>query len=239
MHFLGLILKTLVITGASKGIGFACAKRFCDSGYRAVNLSRSAAPDDRIENHGIDLNAGDVEAKLAKLFHEILEPGEIIVVHSAASLINDSAVNADTRILSETLNLNVIAAHRVNQAVLGMMQPGSAIIYIGSTLSEKAVANSFSYVTSKHAVVGMMRATCQDLVGTGIHTACVCPGFTDTEMLREHVGNNQEILDSLSSLSTFGRLVEPREIADTIYFAAENPAINGAVIHANLGQIES
>jgi NAD(P)-dependent dehydrogenase (short-subunit alcohol dehydrogenase family) len=148
-------------------------------------------------------------------------------------------MNAESSVLSETINLNVIAPHRVNQAVLGMMQPGSAIIYIGSTLSEKAVANSFSYVTSKHAVVGMMRATCQDLAGTGIHTACVCPGFTDTEMLRDHVGNNQEILDSLSGLSTFGRLVRPEEIADTIYFAAENPAINGAVIHANLGQIES
>jgi NAD(P)-dependent dehydrogenase (short-subunit alcohol dehydrogenase family) len=239
MQYLGLILKTLVITGASKGIGFACAKRFCDAGYRVINLSRSAAPDDRIENHSIDLNTGDVEAKLADILEGNLEHGEIIVVHCAASLINDSAMNAESSVLSETINLNVIAPHRVNQAVLGMMQPGSAIIYIGSTLSEKAVANSFSYVTSKHAVVGMMRATCQDLVGTGIHTACVCPGFTDTEMLREHVGNNQEILDSLSGLSTFGRLVKPGEIADTIYFAAKNPVINGAVIHANLGQIES
>ena len=239
MQYLGLILKTLVITGASKGIGFACAKKFCDAGYRVVNLSRSAAPDDRIENHSVDLNAGDAEAKLADLLDGILEDGEIIVVHSAASLINDSAMNADSGVLSRTINLNVIAPHMVNQAILRMMQPGSAIIYIGSTLSEKAVANSFSYITSKHAVVGMMRATCQDLAGTGIHTACVCPGFTDTEMLREHVGNNQEILDSLGDLSTFGRLIRPEEIADTIFFAAENPVINGAVIHANLGQIES
>jgi len=91
---------------------------------------------------------------------------------------------------------------------------------------------------SKHALIGMMRSTCQDLANTGIHTACVCPGFTDTEMLRAHVGEDAEIIESLSTLSTFGRLVTPEEIANTIVFAAENPVINGAVIHANLGQVE-
>ena len=45
--------------------------------------------------------------------------------------------------------------------------------------------HSFSYVVSKHALVGMMRATCQDLAGREIHTACICPGFTDTEMFRD------------------------------------------------------
>jgi NAD(P)-dependent dehydrogenase (short-subunit alcohol dehydrogenase family) len=119
------------------------------------------------------------------------------------------------------------------------MAPGSSIIYIGSTLSEKAVANSYSYVTSKHAVVGMMRATCQDLANTGIHTVCVCPGFTDTEMLRTHVGEDADILKHIAALSTFNRLVTPEEIATAIQFAGQNPVLNGAVMHTNLGQIES
>jgi len=85
----------------------------------------------------------------------------------------------------------------------------------------------------------MMRATCQDLAGRGIHTACVCPGFTDTEMLRAHVGEDPEILKAIASMSTFDRLVTPAEIATTIKFAADNQVLNGAVIHANLGQKES
>ena len=100
-------------------------------------------------------------------------------------------------------------------------------------------AKSGRYVTSKHAIVGMMRATCQDLANTGIHTVCVCPGFTDTEMLRTHVGQDEEILKSIASLSTFNRLINPEEIAAAIQFAAKNPVMNGAVMHANLGQIES
>ena len=119
------------------------------------------------------------------------------------------------------------------------MNAGSSIVYVGSTLSEKAVPNSYSYVVTKHAMIGMMRATCQDLAGAGIHTACVCPGFTNTEMLRAHVGDSQDVLNSIAAGSTFGRLIEPEEIARTICFAADNPVINGAIIHANLGQLEN
>ena len=168
-----------------------------------------------------------------------LEPGEIVLIHNAATLVNDSVLDVEIDEFRDVLNLNVFAAQLMNQILLDKMRPGSAIIYLGSTLAEKAVANSFSYVTSKHAVIGMMRATCQDLAGTGIHTACICPGFTDTEMLKIHVGNDQEVLDEIARLSTFGRLIKPGEIADTLFFAALNPVVNGAVIHANLGQVES
>jgi NAD(P)-dependent dehydrogenase (short-subunit alcohol dehydrogenase family) len=85
-------------------------------------------------------------------------------------------------------------------------------------------------------MIGMMRATCQDLAGREIHTACICPGFTDTEMLREHVP--EDALSSVAAMSAYSRLVNPDEIADTLHWAATNPVINGSVIHANLGQIE-
>jgi len=103
-------------------------------------------------------------------------------------------------------------------------------------LSEKAVPGSFSYVTTKHAMVGMMRATCQNLAGRRIHTACICPGFTDTEMLRQHVP--EDAMPQIQSMSAYDRLVSPDEIANTLLWTAQNPVINGAVIHANLGQIE-
>jgi NAD(P)-dependent dehydrogenase (short-subunit alcohol dehydrogenase family) len=231
--------KTLVITGASKGIGLAAAKTFLDDGYRVINLSRTPAPDGRIENHAIDLSFSDAEEQVSELMGLLLSEGEICLVHNAAKMSNDSAKDATTDGLRDILNINVVAPHILNQAVLPFMGQGSSIIYLGSTLSEKAVANTYSYVTSKHAIVGMMRATCQDLAGTGIHTVCVCPGFTDTEMLREHVGEDADVLSHIASLSTFNRLVTPDEIAQSIFFCAKNPVINGAVMHTNLGQVES
>lgn len=232
-------MKTLIITGASKGIGFQTAKLFADDGHRVVNISRTAAEDSRIENYSIDLASSEAEAKTKTLLDEILEDGVLYLVHNAAKLINDSAANSSTNDLRNMLDINVLAPHILNQILIPKMQPGSSVTYIGSTLSEKAVANSYSYVVSKHAVVGMMRSTCQDLQGKQIHTSCVCPGFTDTEMLRTHVGEDQGILDSIAAGSTFGRLVQPTEVAETIKFAATHAVINGTIIHANLGQIES
>ena len=231
-------MKTLIVTGASKGIGLATAKTFLAAGYRVINLARTPAPIAEIENHRIDLTLSDAEDQLNELIELLISDGEICLVHNAARLINDNAHSANTDDLRGLLNINVVAPHILNQAVLPRMQTGSSIIYIGSTLSEKAVPNAYSYVISKHAVVGMMRSTCQDLAGTGIHTACICPGFTNTEMLRTHVGDDPEILQSIAAASTFGRLVEPQEIAAAIHFAATNAVTNGAIIHANLGQIE-
>ena len=231
-------MKTLIITGASKGIGFQVAKMAAEKSYRVINISRSDAAHASIENHNIDLAAPDAADKFALLVEELQIDGHITLIHNAAELKSDSAANTATADFRHTLELNVVAPHILNQILIPKMTQGSGIIYVGSTLSEKAVANTYSYVVSKHALIGMMRSTCQDLANTGIHTACVCPGFTDTEMLRAHVGEDAEIIESLSTLSTFGRLVTPEGIANTIVFAAENPVINGAVIHANLGQVE-
>lgn len=232
--------KIIVITGASRGIGLATAQLFMDNGFRAINLSRSRAPLDGMENIDIDLSSADwgktVKSQLLPL---LIDAEQIVLVHNAGTIIKDSLQTLDIDAFKRVLDINVIAPAQLSHLVLPSMRAGSSIIYISSTLGEMAVANSCAYVTSKHALIGLMRSTCQDLAGTGIHTACICPGFTDTEMLRAHVGHNEEILQAISQNVTQKRLIKPEEIARTIYFSAQNSVINGAVIHANLGQIGS
>tara|TARA_Y100001934_G_scaffold88294_3_gene109556 strand:- start:921 stop:1628 length:708 start_codon:yes stop_codon:yes gene_type:complete len=229
------------ITGASKGIGLATARQMLEAGSRVINFSRSPSPAEGIENHAVDLSKSDAESAVTALVDALL-PGSdretITLVHNAAKLQNDTADNLSAASFENIFRINVLGPHILNQALIPRMGPGSSILYIGSTLSEKAVPNSYSYVTTKHAMIGQMRATCQDLAGTGIHTACICPGFTDTEMLREHVDHDAEVLEAVSGMSAFGRLITPDEIASTITFCAGNPVVNGAIIHANLGQVE-
>lgn len=233
-------MKTLVVTGASKGIGKAIATQFIASGYRVINLSRTPATVKGIENHTVDLASPELRHSLENFFDKsIAGKTEICLVHNAALLKTDRAHETAEADFQRVLDINLMAPHIINQLLIPRMTARSSIIYIGSTLAEKAVPNSYTYVVTKHAQVGMMKATCQDLAGSGIHTACVCPGFTNTEMLRTHLGNDPETLKSIASLSTFGRLIEPEEIASTVAFAADNPVMNGAVIHANLGQVES
>ena len=107
-------------------------------------------------------------------------------------MLKDSIADCEDTALERILSVNVLAMNTLNRHLLPAMGPGSGILYVGSTLSEKAVAGAFSYVISKHAQLGMMRASCQDLAGTGIHTAMICPGFTDTEMLKQHLGGDTQ-----------------------------------------------
>ncbi|NNC99584.1 MAG: SDR family oxidoreductase [Gammaproteobacteria bacterium] len=231
--------KLLVITGASKGIGLAAVQCFARQGYDIINISRSACPEPGIRNFAIDLLDHDWPRRWqTDLLEQTGEPEQIALVHNAAMLTKDSVADMDDDLLRQVLQLNVVAAAQLNRLLIPQMQAGSSILYVGSTLGTKAVANTHAYVVSKHAVVGQMRATCQDLVGTGIHTACICPGFTETEMLQAHLGENPELYRQITATIAFNRLVQPAEIADTLWFCSQNAVINGALIDANLGQIE-
>ena len=232
-------MKTLVITGGSKGIGLATARLFAAEGYRVVNISRSPIPLAGAVQLAIDIADPDWPARHGEAVRAaVAGSASIALVHNAGLLTKDSVASVEAPALHRVLQVTVVACVQLDQLLLPVMGAGSAIVYVGSTLGEKAVAGSCAYVVSKHALIGLMRATCQDLAGHGIHTACVCPGFTDTEMLRAHVGQASEVLEVLAGGVTFGRLIEPEEIARTIRFCAQNAVINGAVIHANLGQVE-
>ena len=233
-------MNTAIITGASVGIGAAAAARFVAAGYRVYNLSRRACPVEGVTNLRCDLSDNSsIDAALATLREAVEDSERVALVHNACMMLKDSAVDCSDDNLLSALQINVVAANRINQALLSRLPAGSSVLYVGSTLSEKAVGGSYSYVISKHAVAGMMKATCQDLMGSGLHTALICPGFTDTEMLRTHLGNDQAVIDSIASLNSFNRLIDPDEIASLICWAHDNPVINGSVLHAHLGQRES
>jgi len=230
-------VKCLLITGASAGIGLHTAERFLQEGFTVVNLSRRRCPLDAVHHINCDLAAAGFLDAVSSQLTPLLQQAEVIVlIHNAARMENDSAVETSSNAFREVLEVNLVAPNSLNYYAIPFMKSGSSILFVGSTLSEKAVPGSYSYVVTKHGGIGMMRATCQDLAGRGIHTACICPGFTDTEMLRAHVPD--DAMDSVKSMSAFNRLIDPDEIAECLFWAADNPVINGSVLHANLGQIE-
>lgn len=233
-------MKTAVITGASVGIGHATAQAFQRSGFTVFNLSRRECSVSEVHNISCDLSSTEVINSTCDALRSAIEQSEsVTLVHNAAQMLKDSADDCESDSLRAVLETNVVAINSLNQQLLPLLPPTSSLIFVGSTLSEKAVAGTFSYVVSKHAQLGMMRATCQDLMGREIHTALVCPGFTDTEMLRTHLGGNQEAERAIASMNSFNRLIDPAEIAELIHWAHHNPVINGSVLHANLGQRES
>lgn len=233
--------KLAIITGASSGIGAAAAARFLEQGFTTINVSRRNCPIEGVENICGDLGdsaaarlvAGDLANEIQRL-----NPQQVALVHNAALMLKDDTEHCSDEDFANVLQINVAAINTLNRELVPLLKQDSSVLYVGSTLSEKAVPGAFSYVVTKHAQLGMMRATCQDLMGRGIHTALICPGFTDTEMLRSHIGNDPAIMSAISNMNSFHRLIKPEEIAEMIIWAHHNPVINGSVIHGNLGQQE-
>jgi len=229
----------LIITGGSKGIGKATIEQFINQGWCIINLSRSPCPIDNVKNISVDFLANDWQKNcMPTLIEACQQANQVSLVNNAACCYADSIQSIEQSQLTNALHLNAVIPAILTQLLLSHLPDNSSIIFIGSTLSEKAVSGVLSYTTSKHAVAGLMKATCQDLAERPIHTACICPGITDTEMLRARCGHDEAILNSLKNLNARQRLIKPQEIAEVIYFAANNPVINGSVIHANMGQIE-
>nr|WP_217445976.1 SDR family oxidoreductase [Myxococcus sp. CA040A] len=230
-----------IVTGASRGIGQALAARFRQEGWGVLNLARQPSHVPGVVDLSVDLGSGDWEPRVEAALRDAVgqAKGRVSLVHNAAIYDHDDALTLTAAQLRRVLEVNVVAPAVLNRLTRPYLGDGSSILYVGSTLSEKAVRGNASYVTSKHALVGLMRSTCQDLAGTRIHTACVCPGFTDTEMLREHLGDDAARTATIAAKSTFGRLITPEEIAHVLYFCATTPTVNGAVLHANLGQVET
>ncbi len=232
-------MKQVIISGASAGIGAATAAGFLAAGWAVTNVSRRPCPVAGANSIACDFSDPQaVQRACGELEAIARAAAPLLLIHNASLLRNDRCGEVTDADFREILQINLAAPNALNSALLPLMKPGSAVIYVGSTLAEKAVPNAYSYVTTKHATIGMMRATCQDLAGRDIHTACVCPGFTDTEMLRTHIGTDPETEQAVASMSAFGRLITPEEIAETIIWAALHPVVNGAVLHANLGQLE-
>ena len=230
--------KHLIITGASSGIGYATAKLFQEDGYQVVNLSRSKINLKNANHLTADLSKRDWSSEVSKKLSSILtDSSEISLIHNASMMQSDNVENIDINNLRDIYEVNLVAPAILNKIIIPYMKNGSSILYVGSTLSEKAVPQMSSYVTSKHGMIGLMRSTCQDLFGRYIHTACICPGATETEMLQEYVQGNQEALDMMAQTLSENRLISSEEIAKTLFFCAKNSVINGSVIHANLGII--
>lgn len=229
-----------VVTGASAGIGRATAQRFVDDGWEVWNLSRRRCPVDGVHQLTTDLADPASRAAAISTLRDALEGApRVCLVHNAAVMPQDRIGALDADEMDRALCVNVTAPAVLTSELRDRLVPGSSVVFVGSTLSEKAVPGRVSYVASKHAVVGLMRAAVQDLFGCDVHAVCVCPGFTDTEMLRPVLDANPGLEEDVTRMVAFGRLLRPEELADVIAYAADTPALNGAVLHANLGQRES
>ena len=208
--------KTVLITGASRGIGLEIARQYAADGYRLVTLSTGPwRRDDLAPARHISIDLSDRTA-VDTLAEELRAEGVDILINNAG--INKIAPFAqiDPAEFRRVQDVNVYAPFRFCQAVIpGMLEKGwGRIVNISSIWGKHSKEFRASYSTSKFAIDGMTAAIAVEHSADGILANCVAPGFIDTEMTRTLLTTAQ--IDLLLSRVPARRLGNVQEVAAVV-----------------------
>ena len=168
--------RVVVVTGGAKGIGKAIAERF-------------AAAGDWVEAPGHD-ELDVTDERLVGVFFESL--GRVDVLVNNAGIASGGPLALTTlRDWRAHLDVNATGAFLCTRAVLGgMIERGDGrIVTVASVAGLVGARYTAAYTASKHAAVGLMRATAAEVAGTGVTSNAVCPAYVDTDMTKRTVEN--------------------------------------------------
>ena len=222
--------KVVLISGGARGMGVAHTRALVREGARVVSfdvndgegpaLVRELGEDRLLFARGDVTAAGDwarVVAAGAETFGRI----DVLVNNAGISPIQrlESVSEQDYR---RVIDINQIGTFLGMQAVIpGMRRTGGVIVNICSTAGLVGFTDIFPYVASKWAVRGMTKAAALELAEFGIRVNAVCPGDTDTPMIRENLGSAGGSLPPADELP-FARWARPEEISAAVVFLASD-----------------
>ena len=241
--------KTAFVTGASRGIGRAIAKKLALDGYRVgVNYlkeeEKAYALVDELRALGceamaVQADVSDAAAVTAAIraVERAFSPVDLLV-NNAGIAQQDLFQYTDAALWRRLFAVNVDGAYHTIQAVLPDMiarQSGS-IVNISSMWGLRGASCEVGYSATKAAVIGLTRSLAMELAPSHIRVNCVAPGVIHTDMV-EKLGD--ETIEALREQTPLGRLGTPEDIAQAVAFLAGDSAsfITGQVLTADGGFI--
>jgi len=188
--------QTVLVTGASRGIGLATARRFAEQGARvglvARDASALAAAADQIsgQTHVVACDLTDPQECRRAVDEVAAALGPIDVLISCAGVLHrDFVEDVKPADFEQSWRLHVGAALWLTQRVLGGMRERGrgSIVLVSSELGLIGGPSYASYCTSKWGMVGLAEVLYHELAGSGVHACAVCPGDVRTDQLREEI----------------------------------------------------
>lgn len=231
--------KVVIVTGGTKGIGYATVHRMSDEGAIVYACARHKVvfEKENIHYHYVDVTDKD---SCKKLFEYVVEKhGKIDVLVANAGITSDAlTVKMTDQMFDDVINTNIKGVFNIVSFVGPYMerQGYGSIITTSSVVGEYGNIGQANYAASKAGVIGMTKSWAKEFArrGAQVRVNSIAPGYILTDMLGTVP---KDLLEKFSEQTMLKRLGKPEEIANTVLFLASDWSsyITGTVIDANGG----
>ena len=233
-------MKTALVTGASRGIGKAIAKKLKADNYKVLGTATSDSGVDTLNSNGIEGYLLDLNSKdsIENFWNKLESDNKTISV-----LVNNAGITRDNIILrmsdeewSDIMNVHLYGTFQLSKRALKMMLKNKwgRIINISSASASIGNRGQSNYAAAKAGVEAFTKSLAKEVGKRDITINAVAPGFISTDMTENNKGVNVDYLVKEIPLGRFG---DPDEIASLISFMCSDGAsyITGQTIHINGG----
>jgi NAD(P)-dependent dehydrogenase (short-subunit alcohol dehydrogenase family) len=247
-----------VVTGGGSGIGAAVASAMAEHGVHLTLMGRNRA---RLNEQAQRLAA---QCAVQAVEVDVAVPGSVahafaraaqrfgpvsILVNSAGQVSSTAFVKSDVDLWQRMLAVNLTGTWLCTQAAVpGMLDAGwGRVVNVASTAGLVGYRYVSAYCAAKHGVVGLTRALALELATKGITVNAVCPGFTETDIVRDAIANiaaktgrsESEARAEVTRSNPQGRLVQPEEVANAVMWLClpGSEAITGQSIAIAGGEV--
>jgi NAD(P)-dependent dehydrogenase (short-subunit alcohol dehydrogenase family) len=215
------VSRLVVVTGAARGIGAAIASEFASHGDEVVSLD-VAEPVPTVDSvRHIRADVSD-PASVAGAFED-LDRVDVLVNNAGiqrVGLVGQQAAEEWLKVIAT----NLAGPYLCSAQAIPRMQRGASIVSIASTAAFVGLPGRSAYSAAKAGILGLTRTMGVELAKRGIRVNAVCPGFTRTAFVQQGIDDGSLDLEWMLQRVPFGRMAEPPEIADAVWFLASDRA---------------